>query len=170
MQVDFKALFAVIQTPLLVLDRDMIIVAFNPAYSKATGIREAEAIGKSHFEVFPENPNDLSGNGRSVVRSSFEKVVRLGVADEMPLVKYDVPVPDSKTGEFDERFWKAVNSPVFGVDGSVTHILHYPEDVTLFVQMQNRNLKLQIGQQEIVALKLAQESQILERHKLEAIF
>ncbi|RYZ64622.1 MAG: hypothetical protein EOP05_21785, partial [Proteobacteria bacterium] len=38
------------------------------------------------------------------------------------------------------------------------------------VQMQNRNLKLQIGQQEIVALKLAQESQILERHKLEAIF
>jgi hypothetical protein len=45
----------------------------------------------------------------------------------MAIQKYDVRGPD---GEFTEKYWSPLNTPVLGRDGEVDWIIHRVEDVT----------------------------------------
>jgi signal transduction histidine kinase len=52
----------------------------------------------------------------------------------MPVQKYDIPRPAARGGGFEERYWTALNTPVF-TDGRLTHIMHHVEDVTELVRV-----------------------------------
>ena len=121
---------------MMVLDDEFIILFANNALLKVAGVRESDVIGHSVFDAFPANPSDNTGTGRDELKLSLERMSKTLVVDEMPLVKYDVPVRGSLTGEFEERFWKAVNTPVLNSEGKLTHILHRTEDVTDKVNAQ----------------------------------
>jgi len=51
----------------------------------------------------------------------------------MAIVRYDIRNPD---GEFEERYWSPINSPVLGSDNEVRYIIHRVEDVTAFMQQR----------------------------------
>jgi signal transduction histidine kinase len=136
--VDFRSLFEAAPGALLVMTPDppaFTIVAVNDAYLRATMTRREDILGRGLFEVFPDNPNDPQATGARNLRRSLDAVLRNGAPDTMAVQKYDIRRP---TGEFEERYWSPVNSPVLDAKGAITHLIHRVEDVTEFVHLMQR--------------------------------
>ncbi|MFZ5509261.1 MAG: EAL domain-containing protein [Pseudomonadota bacterium] len=134
----FELLFNASPHPYLILrpDRAFTIVAVNDLYLAATGTRREDIVGRSLFEVFPDNPDDHSGSGVSDLRASLERVLRDRAQDIMGVQKYDIP---RRAGEgFEVKYWSPVNTPVIGEDGAIAYIIHHVEDVTEFVLTRER--------------------------------
>jgi PAS domain S-box-containing protein len=127
---DFKALFESAPDPCLVLDRHLHITAINDAYLRATMTKREEIIGHQLFEVFPDNPDDPKANGVSMLSNSLQRVLKDRVTDVMAVQKYDIRRPLAQGGGFEERYWSPINTPVYGADGEVIHIIHRVQDVT----------------------------------------
>ncbi|MDB5253591.1 MAG: hypothetical protein JWP27_2760 [Flaviaesturariibacter sp.] len=103
------------------------VVAASPAYLRAVGMAKDALQGRGLFDAFPANPDEAEFTGQANVAASFATVLATRSVDILPLQRYDVPTAD---GRFEERYWKAVNSPVLDEDGNVQFILHTPEDIT----------------------------------------
>ncbi|MEX1197841.1 MAG: PAS domain S-box protein [Pseudohongiellaceae bacterium] len=116
---------------LVVRPRSFEIVAVTAAYLQATMTRESDIIGKTLFEAFPDDPDDPKAEGTSNLLASLERVQSLKTADIVGILRYPVRRPD---GEFEERFWSPVNSPVLNDAGELEFIIHRVEDVTAIVQ------------------------------------
>ncbi|GAA1395397.1 hypothetical protein GCM10009613_44990 [Pseudonocardia kongjuensis] len=121
--------FRATRSAYLILDRDLCIVAANPAYCDATLRAPGELTEQLMFEAFPDNPDLPGADGVANLTASLERVLRHGRRDPMPVQRYDVPGPSGTTG-FVERVWLPVNSPLRCPDGQVIGILHHVENVT----------------------------------------
>lgn len=88
--------------------------------------REA-IIGKSVFEVFPENKNTPESIDRDVLIESYLRVIDSGKPDRLPMIRYDLM---NSEGNFEPRYWEPVHSPLLDDSGKVTHILQTVNDVT----------------------------------------
>ncbi len=138
----FQALFESVPGLFLVLKPDLTIVGVSNAYLQATMTKKEEIAGRWLFDVFPDNPDDVTATGVRNLRASLERVLKNGVIDTMAVQKYDIRRPESEGGKFEVRYWSPVNSPVFGVDGKIEYIIHRVEDVTKFVmQKQTRDIQ-----------------------------
>jgi len=105
------------------------IGAVNNAYLKAVNLKEEDLIGKGIFEAFPENPEDKTSNGIENLRNSLNIVITKKDSDNIPLQKYDIPIPG--TSNFEVKYYANVkNIPIKDNNNSITHILHSIEDVT----------------------------------------
>ncbi|PWK65180.1 PAS domain S-box-containing protein [Streptomyces sp. CG 926] len=144
-EIDFRALFAATPSPYLVLAPDLVIVAVNDAYLRATGRSRQDLVGRHVFEAFPDNPADPHADGVSNLGASLGRVLATGQADTMPVQKYDIPVV-SQPGVFEERWWSPVNTPVKGPDGRVAWIIHRVEDVTGFMRSRRFDRQDEGGQ------------------------
>src|SRR5579871_2389276 len=129
---DFKALFESAPGLFLVLTPDLRIVAVSDAYLQATMTQRDHILGRHLFDVFPDNPDDPNATGVRNLNDSLERVLQNRTADTMAVQKYNIRRPESEGGEFEERYWSPVNSPVFGPDGQIAYIIHRVEDVTAF--------------------------------------
>jgi PAS domain S-box-containing protein len=117
-----------------VLTPDLTISAVTDAYLRATMTRREDILGRSFFEIFPDNPDDPAATGVRNLRSSLQRVLAGKVSDAMAVQKYDIRKPESEGGGFEERYWSPVNAPVLGPDNEVAFIIHRVEDVTDFVR------------------------------------
>jgi PAS domain-containing protein len=115
-------------------DPTYTIVAVKRAYARATLTNSDEIVGRSLFEVFPDNPDDPHATGVRNLHASLRRVLATKVTDTMAVQKYDIRRPDSKAGEFEERYWSPVNWPLLDPDGGVQFIIHRVEDVTEFLR------------------------------------
>ena len=138
---DFRALFQSAPGLYLVLTPDLIIVAVSDAYLRATMTQRTSILGRGLFDVFPDNPEDPTADGMSNLRSSLKRVLQHRIVDTMPTQKYDIRKPESEGGEFEERFWSPVNSPVLGPDKEVLYVIHRVEDVTEFARLKQRGIE-----------------------------
>lgn len=139
---DFRALFEEAPSLYLVLTPDFKIADASDAYLRATMTRREDILDRGLFDVFPDNPADLWATGVRNLRRSLEKVLRTGRPDAMAVQKYDVRRPKSEGGAFEERYWRPLNSPVFGGgDGKkVAFIIHRVEDVTELARLKHRTV------------------------------
>jgi signal transduction histidine kinase/CheY-like chemotaxis protein len=135
----------------LVLDPEFVIVAVTEAYLRATLSEREQLIGRALFEAFPDNPKDPAATGTRNLRASLETVLRTHEPHLMPVQKYDIRRPGSE--EFEERYWKPLNSPVL-LDGQVRYIIHSVEDVTNLVHLEH--------------LKGVNEQAVVELHSMRA--
>src|SRR5689334_14369236 len=135
---DFRALFESAPGLYLVLTTDLTIVAVSEAYLRATMTERDAIVGRSLFEVFPDNPGDPSATGVTNLRASLERVLRHKRPDAMAVQKYDIRRPETEGGGFEERHWSPMNSPVVSPDGELLYIIHRVEDVTEFVRLKQR--------------------------------
>ena len=138
-QPDFRALFDILPGLYLVLlpdDPTYTIVAVNLAYARATFVNPDEIVGRGLFEVFPDNQNDPHATGVRNLHASLRRVLATKAPDTMAVQKYDIRGPGAKAGEFEERHWSPVNSPLLGPDGNVQFIVHRIEDVTEFLRLK----------------------------------
>lgn len=107
------------------------IVAATDAYLQATITFESDIVGKTLFEVFPDDPEDPEADGARNLLNSLLRVQSLKAPDIMGIQRYPIRLPD---GAFEERFWSLVNSPLLDDAGEIEFILHRAEDVTTVVR------------------------------------
>jgi CRP-like cAMP-binding protein len=134
-QPDFRAICEASPGLHLILDRDLTIVEASNAYLAATETRRENLVGRPLFEVLPDNPATPEVQAVRNSAAFFERVLRLGTPDAMPVQRYDIRPRDGDGasragGGFQERYWRTVNTPVPGPDGAVAWIIHQVEDVT----------------------------------------
>ena len=103
------------------------IVDINDAYGRATFTNRNDVVGRSLFEIFPDNPDDELADGVSNLYASLRTVVRTGQPHAMAVQRYDIR---DLQGQFVERHWQPINSPVHDGDGLLIYLLHHVEDVT----------------------------------------
>lgn len=125
----FQAEFDTSRHPYMLLDPGpgLRIVDINDAYAEATFIKRSDVVGKSLFELFPDNPDDPLADGVNNLYTSLRIVARTGRPHAMAIQRYDIRTP---TGEFVERHWQPINSPIRDKDGLLIFLLHHVEDVT----------------------------------------
>lgn len=129
---DYRAIVEQTTSPYLFLKPDIpdyTIIGVNEAYLAATMTRREEIIGKKMFDIFPDNPSEQEVGATQNLRKSFDRVVINRVPDTMAVQKYDIRRPN---GEWEERWWIPVNSPVFAPDCTMICIIHHVIDVTQF--------------------------------------
>lgn len=116
--IDYVALFAATPTPYLVLTPDLVVCEANSAYLEVTRTVRDDILGRSVFDVFPDNPDDPSADGMRNLRASLERARRTGRPDSMAVQRYDIRVSDGHGGErFVERYWSPTNTPVLDETG-----------------------------------------------------
>lgn len=133
MQPDYQAAFRAAPALLLLLDRDFHVVDASEAFLAATRNDRFGALGRSIFEIYPDQPGDDGAEGPLRLLQSLERVLHLARFDQMAFQRLDIPRSPSEGGGFEERYWSPSNAPVTDRDGRVEHIIHRVEDVTGFV-------------------------------------
>jgi PAS domain S-box-containing protein len=131
--IDMGALFDNAPTAQMVFKPDLTVVAANRLYCRMLGIDREDLVGKRVFEAFPANPDDPDADAEAELQASTDKVVATGQPQEMPVRQHDVMDSD---GRYAVRYWRVVNSPVFGDSENperVTHIIHTAEDITRII-------------------------------------
>lgn len=127
---DFQQIFSITPSPFLILKADppaFTILDANDSYLSITCTRRDDIIGRSAFDVFPDNPaNQCAISGVNRLRASLEKVAATKEPDKIEEVSYDIP--DGNNG-FLNRYWNTVNVPVFDGD-DIRYIVHSVEDIT----------------------------------------
>ena len=103
------------------------IIDINDAYAKATFTNRSDVVGRSLFEIFPDNPYDALADGVSNLYASLRTLVKTGQPHAMAVQRYDIRDPD---GKFIERHWQPINSPIHDRDGLLIYLLHHVEVVT----------------------------------------
>jgi PAS domain-containing protein len=103
------------------------IVDINDAYAAATLISRIDVVGKSLFEVFPDNPDDALADGVSNLYASLRIVAQTGQPHAMAVQRYDIRDPN---GDFIERHWQPINTPIHDEGGLLIFLLHHVENVT----------------------------------------
>jgi len=126
---DFRMLFEAAPAAYLVVTPSFDIVAVSDAYLHAT-MTTREIVGRHLLDVFPDDPRDPAAAGVRSLTASLQRVLQERRPDAMAVQTYSVQRPSTEGGEFQERHWRPVNSPVFGANGEVAYIIHRVEDVT----------------------------------------
>ncbi|MEU8749046.1 PP2C family protein-serine/threonine phosphatase [Streptomyces chartreusis] len=129
--IDFTAFFDATPSPYLVLDTDLVIRYVNRAYLQTTGRTRDELIGAHFFDALPENPHAPDDTQHNLHRS-LRRVLETGRPDTLVLQRYDIPALQNP-GEFEERWWSVVHTPIHRPDGKVKRIVQRAEDVTGFI-------------------------------------
>lgn len=143
-QPDFRALFEAAPGLFLALLPDaprFTIVAVSHAYAQATMTRREAMLGKGLFDVFPDDPHDPKADGVRNLRASLERALNNLQPDAMAVQKYSVRRPGPEGGEFEERWWSPLNTPVLDELGQVTYLIHRVEDVTEFVRLKHTGVE-----------------------------
>jgi len=110
-KLDFRELFDTVPGLYLVLLPDdplFTIVAVNEAYAKATLTKPEAIVGRSLFEVFPDNPDDPRASGVRNLQASLRRVLATKAPHTRPAQKYDIRRPNSFSGGFEKRYWSPV--------------------------------------------------------------
>lgn len=160
---DFRILFESAPGLYLVLTPDLRIVAASDAYLRATMTRRQSILGRRLFDVFPDNPDDPRATGVRNLAASLQRVLTHRAPDTMAIQKYDVRRPEGEGGEFEERYWSPVNTPVIGPAGDVRFIIHRVEDVTEFVRVKQQGREEAKRAAELKGLTVEMEAELFAR-------
>lgn len=131
---DFAAMFSAVPSACMVMSPDFTIVAVSDAHLLATGAKRERIVGRNIFDAFPDNPDEPGATGVANVRASILRVLQNKSPDVMPVQRYDVPTEGVLGGDFTERYWKPIHTPVFDGNGKVKYVMQYVEDITLQVR------------------------------------
>jgi PAS domain S-box-containing protein len=121
---DFQSIFASLPVPLMVMDRDLRLVAANDLYLATTNSRAPEIVGKHVFDAFPDS---LARKAR--FQEAFERAVA-GEENVIAMLPFDVPRPGGGT---ETRYWSCTHTPIRDAGGNVTYIVQQAQDVTALI-------------------------------------
>ncbi|MFD8519740.1 PP2C family protein-serine/threonine phosphatase [Streptomyces capillispiralis] len=135
--IDYAAVYQALPGMVALLTPDLVFADVNEAFVRGSGRPRADLVGRFLFDVFPDNPNDPAARGAQNLRASLLRVLSTGERDTMAVQRYDVESPE-RPGEWEQRYWSPVNTPVLGPDGRVVLIVHRIEEVTELIRARGR--------------------------------
>ena len=157
--VDYRRIFA--QAPGVVLvvsaDSSFTIVDASEAYLQATFLRREDLVGRALFDVLPQEPVETRVAAIVKLRNALEEVLSTGRPNVMPVQRFDIVTSEAEGGGSVERFWSAVNSPIFAADGALAYIVHSIDDVTDFV----RSSRAMVNDDDTLRLEILHRGQML---------
>jgi PAS domain S-box-containing protein len=118
-----------VAAPIVVYDREFRFAYANEAFCRSVHKTWAELAGRRVADLFPDAPERMGG-----VRARFDRVMA-GEPMRSAVQPYHIPGPD---GRLLERYWRSVETPIFGADGTVTHLVQSTEDVTEEVSLRRQ--------------------------------
>jgi two-component sensor histidine kinase len=124
-RIDFQALFGLLPSPYMIVDREMRYVEVNEAYLRTLERARDELIGQRLFDVFPNEEE-----GGRLLKASFDRVIESGQPDSIALVPYAIARPASRGGALELRYWSAVHTPLLDEAGQVAFVVQNTVDVT----------------------------------------
>jgi PAS domain S-box-containing protein len=130
---DYRTLFEAAPDLYLVIAPDAprhTITAASDAYLRATRTTRGDLLGRGFSEAFSDPRDGSGGSAVADADASLRRVLEKRAPDALPIQRRDVRRTVEAGGGFEERWWRALNSPVLGPSGEVAHILHRVEDVT----------------------------------------
>jgi two-component sensor histidine kinase len=148
--IDFHALFGVLPSPYMILDRDFRYVEVNQAYLDTVERSREDLIGNGLFEAFPSE-----GESQRLLRTSLERVLATGHRDTLALIPYPIERPASRGGGVEMRYWSATHVPLKDETGEVAYIVQNTVDVTELHRLK----EIAYGAGEQALLKRAEEVQ-----------
>lgn len=161
--IDYRAIVEGLPGLFVILDAQLTIVGVSNAYNRATMTRREDMLGKTMFEVFPDNPDDAQADGVRNLHASLQRVLMSAAPDTMAVQKYDVRKPEQEGGGFEERYWTPINSPVLDGDGRVRYIIHKAEDVTEFIRLKQKGVEQNRFSESLSEQAARMEAEIFER-------
>ncbi|WP_149828384.1 PP2C family protein-serine/threonine phosphatase [Streptomyces tailanensis] len=135
--IDYAAVFQALPGMVALLTPDLVYADANEEFLRQSGRTREQVVGRYLFDVFPDNPTDPAATGMRNLAASLARVVDTGERDAMALQRYDVE-STRRPGEWEERYWSPVNTPVLGPDGSVVLLIHKVEEVTELIRARSR--------------------------------
>ena len=138
---DFGAVFEASPNPYMVVDRELRYVAVNKAYCEATHRTRESLIGTPLLEQFPHDPTSPKNTQARRLADSLRDVFATGKADVLPLIHYRIEID----GAYEDIYWSATHSPVFGADGRVDYVLQHTVNVTQLQRNRTTNLQIERG-------------------------
>lgn len=166
-KIDYQKLFVELPGLYIILSTDFTIIDVSQKLAEAAETKRSDMIGKNLFEVFPENPNDLTADGQPNLKYSLNYVITNKSTHTMAVQRYDVKIAE---GIFEERYWSPINKPILDENGAVAFIIHRVEEVTDFVLLseetgktlqQNSELENQIKLMKIEVIQRSKELETL---------
>jgi len=149
--IDFAALFDVLPSPYMVLDRDLAYVAANAAYEAVVRMPREALVGRRLFDLFPDPEN------REAVERSLRRALETGEPDTLAFIPYDMP----REHGIERRYFTAVHTPLRDADGEVAFVLQNTVDVT---ELKARDeLTGELSGPETSLLQRAQEAETASR-------
>ncbi|MBE7702296.1 SpoIIE family protein phosphatase [Oerskovia sp. Sa1BUA8] len=123
---DYRAVFAALSAPKVLLAPDLTVLDVNDAYLEMLGLPATSLVGRPLNDGFTFNPDDEGRVDRVV--ASLRHVLQTGRIDLLEPLRIDVP--GDLPGTWVERHWLMTNIPVFDASGRVSALVHRAEDVT----------------------------------------
>jgi PAS domain S-box-containing protein len=160
--INYQTLFEHVPGLYVIILEDFTIAEVSKAYTEATFTKREEIIGRNLFEVFPDNPNDLTADGVANLKESLKYVFRNKVSHTMAIQKHDVRKPD---GAFDERYWSTVNKPVLNDRNEIEYVIHRAEDVTEFIKLKQEKHQFELVSNAMEDRLQKMEIEIIQRTK-----
>ena len=121
----------------LALTPDLTIVGASDAYLQSTLLWHEQIKGRHVFEVFPDNPAEPEADGEQNLGRSLRDVLAQATPQAIFEQRYDVRDYVSGEGDWVTRYWRVVNTPVFGSGSDeITHVIHQVADVSHAVIMR----------------------------------
>lgn len=111
------------------------IVAVSHDFLRTSGMKRSEVVGRSLFEIFPENPEHPEATDTQNIRTSFQHVLQHKEPHRTARLRYDTLTAE---GTYARKYWKMENAPVAGPGGEVRYIIHTSEDITTQVNAEQR--------------------------------
>jgi PAS domain S-box-containing protein len=143
---------------------DPVILDVNDAFLEGAAQARDRLVGRPLFEVFSADPDDPQDTGVQALRTSLSRAVETGQPQPLPTQRYPVRIVGPDGAEhFVERYWNAVNTPIFGDDGKLLCIHHVAIEVT---EQKRAEEALRVSEQR--ALTAARQAQA-ESAGLEAV-
>jgi hypothetical protein len=132
----FRHLFEEAPVPYLLLHPGpgLHILDINDPYATASMTSRNRVAGDLMFNVFPDNPTDDLADGVNNLFASLVTAAKTGRPHRMATQRYDIR---DHRGQFVERHWEPLNTPLFDDEGRLLALLHQVEDVTAR-QLQRR--------------------------------
>lgn len=126
---DFKASFEQSPSLILMIDTNFVVLAVTDSYLSSSNMKKDTVVGQYLFDVFPDNPNDITADGQSIVRASINRAIKSKLPDYIAL-KYDIPRSAVEGGGFSVKYWRTCHSPVVDAENNIIYITQLVEDVT----------------------------------------
>ena len=127
------------QEGIVVFDRDLLILVWNPYMEKMSGVPAADVIGHLPLEVFPMLKNS----------GLIERLNKILAGEKLETQEFPVNVPET-----DSSIWVAdSSSPLRNTKGEVTGIISTVQNITVR-KMDEKALKKTLGERETLLREL----------------
>ncbi|MGX9889413.1 PP2C family protein-serine/threonine phosphatase [Streptomyces sp. NPDC002276] len=136
--IDYAAVFQGLPGMVALLTPDLVYADANEEFLRMSGRTREQVVGRFLFDVFPDNPNDPAATGMRNLETSLRRVIATGERDTMALQRYDVESV-ACPGQWEERYWSPVNTPLLDPDGKVVLLVHRVEEVTELIRARGRS-------------------------------